>query len=110
MLLGGRRPTRDVDFGLVVTERRSGSWPEIEAAVAVAASAAGVVVQYSADIDRWSPVAIPKEQFKTRRYQRLGRLSVHLLDPRCWAVYKGWSAIWMRMSRICWRYYRARAQ
>lgn len=88
MLLGGRRPTGDVDFGLSVSPRHGGFWPEIEAAVAAAANEAGVVVQYSTDIDRWSSVAIPKGRFKTRPYKRLDRLSVHLLDPKCWAVYK----------------------
>lgn len=87
MLLGGRRPTTDVDFGLKVAERQSRVWPEIEAAVA-AAREVGVAVQYSTDIDRWSPVAIPSKKVKSRRYARIGRLTIHLLDPTCWAVYK----------------------
>ncbi|MGH7963246.1 MAG: hypothetical protein ACRERD_15705 [Candidatus Binatia bacterium] len=88
MLLGGRRPTGDVDFGLRVAQRYVGDWPEVERAIAAAATAAGVNVQYSTDIDRWSSVAIPPTRFKTRAYKRIGRLSVHLLDPACWAVYK----------------------
>jgi len=86
MLLGGTRPTRDIDFGVGgAGERR---WPEIEAAILAAADESRVAVQYSTDIDRWSPVAIPPGRFKTRRLRRIGRLSVHLLDPGCWAVYK----------------------
>jgi len=85
MLLGGTRPTGDIDFGVVASEER---WPEIEAAILAAADESRVAVQYSTDIDRWSSVAIPPGRFKTKRLRQIGRLSVHLLDPRCWAVYK----------------------
>lgn len=88
MLLGGSRPTRDIDFGIVPLARGRASWPEIERAIADAAAEVGVVVQYSEDIDRWSSVAIPRTRFRTRLLRRTGRLSVHLLDPACWAVYK----------------------
>ncbi len=88
MLLGGTRPTGDVDFGVTLSVRHARRWNELEPAILDAASAAHVVVQYSADIDRWSPVAIPAARRKTRRLKRVGRLSVHLLDPACWAVYK----------------------
>lgn len=88
MLLGGKRPTGDVDFGLVVATRSQGLWPEIEAAVAAAAREASVAVQYSSDIDRWSPIAIPSQKLRTQRYRRIGRLTIHLLDPNCWAIYK----------------------
>lgn len=88
MLLGGTRPTGDVDFGVVLQARHTRRWNELESAIQDAASETHVVVQYSADIDRWSPVAIPATKRKTRRLKRLGRLSVHLLDPACWAVYK----------------------
>jgi hypothetical protein len=86
MLLGGTRPTGDVDFGVVHPGEKR--WPAVEAAILEAAGAAGVAVQYSTDIDRWSSVAIPPGRFTTTPFRRIGRLSVHLLAPRCWAVYK----------------------
>lgn len=86
MLLGGTRPTGDIDFGVVATSQER--WPEIEAAIRAAAEEAGVAVQYSSDIDRWSSVSIPLARFKTKLFRRIGKLSVHLLDPACWAVYK----------------------
>ena len=84
MVLGGTRPTGDVDFGIVTT----GPLDQVERAIETAVAQTGVVVQYSTDIDRWSAVAIPRARFRTRPYQRFGRLSVHLLEPKCWAVYK----------------------
>jgi hypothetical protein len=88
MLLGGTRPTGDVDFGLVVARERRHHLPEIEAAIAEASAGTGVRVQYSTDIDRWSSVAIPPRRRRTRLLRRVGRLSIHLLEPACWAVYK----------------------
>jgi len=88
LLLGGSRPTGDIDFGLVVAPRYASSWREIETAIAAAAEEAGVRVQYSSDLDRWSPISIPPARRKTRPFAKIGRLSVHLLDPACWAVYK----------------------
>ncbi len=88
MLLGGRRPTGDLDFSLVMSDRTPALSSQVEAAIAAASRKAGVAVQYSTDIDRWSQVAIPKTKTKTRFYKRFGPLTVHLLDPKCWAIYK----------------------
>ncbi len=87
-ILGGTRPTADIDFGLVLRPTEQHAYAELEEVVRTAAEELGVVVQFSSDIDRWSPIAIPPARFRTRPYRRLGRLSVHLLDPVCWAVYK----------------------
>lgn len=88
LLLGGNRPTGDLDFSLVTSGRQPVLSSQVEAAIAAAAKEAGVAVQYSTDIDRWSQVAIPKAKTKTRFYKRFGPLTVRLLDPKCWAVYK----------------------
>jgi hypothetical protein len=84
MVLGGSRPTGDIDFGLTT----EGPVAEVETAIAAAAREVRVVVQYSTDIDRWSQVALPPSRMRTRPHRRIGRLSVHLLAPACWAVYK----------------------
>jgi len=88
MLFGGSRPTGDVDFGLTVSARFRSHWPGVEKAVNAAAREVGIAVQYSSDLDRWSSVAIPPARRRTRPYRRVGRLTVHLLDPANWAVYK----------------------
>jgi hypothetical protein len=88
MLLGGIRPTGDLDFALVVAARFEVHWPGVEAAVAAARDETGIAVQYATDIDRWSSVSIPAAQRRTRVFRRIGRLSVHLVEPACWAVYK----------------------
>jgi hypothetical protein len=88
MLLGGARPTGDVDFELRLARRHAGSGPAVEAAVAEAAARASVAVQWSTDVDRWSLVSVPSRHRRARRFRTIGRLRVDLLDPACWAVYK----------------------
>jgi hypothetical protein len=88
MILGGSRPTGDIDFGITLRSRDEHQWARVEAAVSAAADESDVTVQYSADVDRWSSVAIPQARRRSRPYRRIGRLTVHLLDPASWAVYK----------------------
>lgn len=88
LLLGGARPTGDLDFGIVVAPRYDEQWPAVERAIGDASAETGIPVQYATDIDRWSAVSIPPKRRRTRALRRIGRLSVHLLAPACWAVYK----------------------
>lgn len=87
MLLGGARPTGDVDFELV-PPGDPGRTALVERAVAAAAAQTGVTVQWSTEIDRWSPVSVPPRYRRSRPHRRIGSLHVRLLDPACWAVYK----------------------
>ena len=73
---------------LVVAKRWKSEMPAIEAALAAAAAESGVVIQYATDIDRWFSVSVPPKRRRSRAFRRVGRLSVHLLDPACWTVYK----------------------
>jgi hypothetical protein len=88
LLLGGQRATGDLDIGIELSERYRRRGPEVEDAVAAAAAALGLAVQYSSDIDRWSSISVPRPKRRTRPLKRIGRLNVHLLDPAVWAVYK----------------------
>jgi len=88
MILGGRRPTGDVDFNVLMKGGNVELLAEVESAIAAASQEAGVVVQYSTDIDRWSQVTVPTRRRKVRFHRRYGKLTVQLLEPKCWAVYK----------------------
>lgn len=86
MVLGGSRVTGDIDFGVSIRAKRF--WPDVERAIGDAANVSRVVVQYSADIDRWSSISVPVRRRRTRLLRNVGGLAVHVLDPVCWAVYK----------------------
>ncbi|MBI4531794.1 MAG: hypothetical protein HY709_09740 [Candidatus Latescibacteria bacterium] len=91
MLLGGTRPTRDIDFGVLPSggpKVRETMWNQIEQTISDVAYRQGIAVQYAEDIERWSMIALPSYQRHTHLYRRFGRVSVHLLDPEYWAVSK----------------------
>ena len=88
MLLGGARPTGDIDFQLVLSRRARRRAGAVEQAVAAAAEECAVAVQWSEDVDRWSAVSVPRRHRRTVPHRRYGRLTVRLLEPTCWAVYK----------------------
>jgi hypothetical protein len=91
LVLGSSRPTADVDFEIALTAPREAgerSWAAVETAIAEASRVAGVAIQYSTDIDRWSLVAMPNYRRHTQPYRRYGRVTVHLLEPTYWAVPK----------------------
>jgi hypothetical protein len=91
LLLGSTRPTRDLDFGIVLTAQSAVGeqhWAAVEAAIAEASRTTGIAAEYSGDIDRWSSITMPDYQRHTRPYKRFGRVSVHLLEPAYWAVPK----------------------
>jgi hypothetical protein len=91
MLLGGARPTRDIDFGVLPSgslDVRAAVWNQIEQAISDVAHERSIAVQYAEDIERWSMIALPSYQRHTHLYRRFGRVFVHLLDPEYWAVSK----------------------
>jgi hypothetical protein len=91
LLLGSARPTADIDFGVALMIRGEAgerAWTDVEPAIAEASREAAVVIHYSADIDRWSAIAMPNYRRHTRFYRRYGRVTVHLLEPAYWAVPK----------------------
>lgn len=54
LLLGSTRPTRDIDFGVLLQSRfaeQAAAWEGVESAIAEAAEETGVTVQYAQDID-----------------------------------------------------------
>ncbi|MBI1987124.1 MAG: hypothetical protein HYS70_02105 [Nitrospinae bacterium] len=91
LLLGSTRPTRDIDFGILLRagpDEQAATWEAVESAIMEAAEETGVTAQYAQDIDRWSSVAVPRYDLHTRFYRRFGCAYVHLLEPAYWAVYK----------------------
>lgn len=88
LVLGGIRPTADLDFGVEVAPRWRERWPEIESAIAEASRTTGIAAQYGEELDHWSSVSVPPKRRRSRPWLRFGRLRLRLLDPACWAIYK----------------------
>lgn len=80
------RATQDVDFE--VEGLRADNAEAFDAAARAAGEAAGLAVQYSTNIDRWSSIVLLDYRQHTTRWKRAGAIDVHVLDVKHWSIGK----------------------
>jgi hypothetical protein len=85
-IMADERTTDDIDFAILRYARKT--LPELEALLQKLAKKHGILVQYSDDIDRWSPVSFLDWKKHSRPYSSLGSLEVRVLDPYYWSIGK----------------------
>ena len=86
-VLGGVRPTLDVDFE-VHFKTPAASWEAFSAAVAEVSSLTGIGAQYSESIERWSQLTLLDYRKHTRLVRQFGAIEVRVLDPLYWSIGK----------------------
>lgn len=82
-LMGGTRPTEDIDFAL-----KSTALEETDAHIQKVSNECRIKVEYSEDISRWGMVGYPNFWEKAQLYKKFGQLSVYVLEPTIWSVGK----------------------
>jgi len=89
-LMGAGRPSRDVDFAVVLPRRRGAvpPWDQVERAVQAATRQTGIAAQFAEDISRWSLISFLDYARRTRPYRRFGPVEVRVLEPAYWAIGK----------------------
>lgn len=88
-LMGSVRPSRDVDFAVILApRRRQAAWAAIEQAIRRATQETGLAAQFSEDIARWSSISFLDYRRHTRPYARYGSVAVRVLEPAYWAIGK----------------------
>lgn len=90
-LLGGVRPTHDLDFELRPARRsfRQGALRQaLETAVEEVSRETGIACNFTEDIDHWSSITLLDYRKHARNYKRFGKLSVRLLAPLYWSIGK----------------------
>lgn len=84
LLLGGVRPTKDIDF-----EIKSGSKPEFVAqSIEKTEKETGVKTEFSENVDHWSMISFLDYQNHTVPYKKFGAISVEILKPEYWSIGK----------------------
>src|ERR1700722_8255300 len=81
-ILADERSTDDIDCAVLHYVRKV--WPQTEALVQRLAKKRRILVQYSADIDRWSSVSFLDWRKHSWLHKRQGFLEVRVLDPYYW--------------------------
>lgn len=84
-LLGGNRPSIDIDFALICDKKYI---KDIEKAARQASLASGIAVNYSQDIDRWSEITFLDYKKHTTHYKTIGSVEISILSPDYWSIGK----------------------
>lgn len=84
LLLGGVRPTQDVDFSIQTKEA-----PSIVArGILFSEKQSGLQSEYSSDIERWSMLNLLDYRKHVRPYKKFGKVNVTILEPEYWSIGK----------------------
>lgn len=86
-MLGGVRPTLDVDFEVRFRSAKA-TWEDFTAAVRGVTANTGIGAQYAESVERWSPLTLLDYRRHTRRVKRFGAIDVRVLEPAYWSIGK----------------------
>jgi hypothetical protein len=83
-LLGGTRPTQDIDFAL----KSKSHWEQAELIINEVSRELKIPVQYAEDISRWGMIGVRSFEKNARLYKKFGHVSIYVLDPLIWSIGK----------------------
>lgn len=87
LVMGGERPTRDVDFEVSFALKdidREG----FETAIQRIQEKTGIDAQFSETVERWSMISFLDYSKHRRPFKRYGKINVSFLDPLYWSIGK----------------------
>jgi hypothetical protein len=85
-LMGGLRPSLDVDFGVEL--KNSKKWEQLTAAIEKNKVLTGLGSNYDEDIDRWGMITLMDYQKHSPLFKQYGKLKVKVLEPAYWSIGK----------------------
>ncbi|MBI3332524.1 MAG: hypothetical protein HYZ93_00325 [Candidatus Omnitrophica bacterium] len=87
LMMGGSRPTSDVDFEVRILSRGD-FWEEFSAKVREVSARTGIGAQFAESVDRWSQISFLDYRRQTRPLRKFGTIEVRLLEPAYWSIGK----------------------
>lgn len=85
VLLGGNRPSMDIDFAISADKRHL---DRIEEAIKKSSDITGIPANFSEDIDRWSQITFLDYKKHIIPYKSFGVAEVFILSPLYWSIGK----------------------
>lgn len=85
ILLGGNRPSMDIDFAISADRKYLDL---IEEAIKKASDITGIPANFSEDIDRWSQITFLDYKKHIVPYKSFGLIEVAILSPLYWSIGK----------------------
>lgn len=83
-LMGGHRPTQDIDFAV----RGSKNWNALSEQIYKTSQTHKIVVEFAEDISRWGMIGLADFTLRAKLYKKFGSLQVYLLEPSIWSIGK----------------------
>src|ERR1700678_814806 len=87
-LMGGGRPSLDVDFGVELKAGGAKAWEQLADAIEKNKVLTGLGSNYDEDIDRWGMITLMDYQKHSPLFKRYGKLKVKVLEPAYWSIGK----------------------
>lgn len=84
LLMGGARPTQDIDFAI---ESRN-EIQKLADGIIKTEKETDIPAQYAEDIDRWSMITFLDYKKHSKIYKRFGKVTVRLVNPEYWSIGK----------------------
>lgn len=85
-VLGGARPTLDVDFEARLSN--PDEWEIFQQAVNDSVKKSGVNAQFAEEIERWSEITLLDYRQHKKLYKKFGNITVWILDSKYWSIGK----------------------
>ena len=87
-LMGGVRPSLDVDFGVELGDEDPKRWEEFVGAVEKNKALTGLGSNYDEDIDRWGMITLMDYRKHAELFKQYGKLKLKVLEPAYWSIGK----------------------
>lgn len=85
ILMGGNRPSIDIDFAIDCDKKYL---QDLEDALKQVSNITGIAVNFSEDIDRWSQITFLDYKRHITAYKTFGIIEVSILSPSYWSIGK----------------------
>ena len=87
-LMGGVRPSMDVDFWVELKGAGAKRWERLAAAIEKNKALTGLGSNYDEDIDRWGMITLMDYRKHAKLFKQYGKLKVKILEPAYWSIGK----------------------
>lgn len=94
LIMGGERPTLDIDFEVSITSK-PGKWEDFARKASEVKEKLGIGIQFSESAERWSQISFLDYGKHRRPYKKYGKITVNVLEPAYWSIGKV-SRYWQR--------------
>ncbi|PIQ88925.1 MAG: hypothetical protein COV72_05775 [Candidatus Omnitrophica bacterium CG11_big_fil_rev_8_21_14_0_20_42_13] len=88
LLMGGKRPTLDIDFEVRFNDGENIDRVKFQEAIKKTTQTTGISAQFSEDAERWSEISLSDYSEHLKTYKAFKNIAVYFLEPEYWSIGK----------------------